>query len=101
MSPTYTKSDSEINVQVGDHFVVELEGNPTTGYDWQLTFDPDKLSLLNQLYKPKGGGIGAGGVQVSEFKAVETGQTTLRAIYKRSWEPAGIEDLTFNVKIKK
>jgi predicted secreted protein len=60
MSSVFTKSDNEIEVKVGDSFAIELEGNPTTGYDWQLKFDSDTLELLDQHYMQKGGGLGAG-----------------------------------------
>ena len=101
MSSIYTKADSAIDVQVGDEFVIELEGNPTTGYDWQLNFDPDKLTLLSQQYKQKSSAVGAAGVQHSKFTASSPGQTTIHAVYKRSWEANSLEEHNFTVNIKK
>lgn len=101
MSSIYTKADSDIAVQVGDEFVVELEGNPTTGYEWQLKFDTDKLTLTSQQYKQKSSAVGAGGVQHFKLKASKPGQATILAIYKRSWEANSLEEHTFNVKITK
>jgi len=101
MSSIYTRADNQIAVQVGDDFVIELEANPTTGYEWQLEFDSGTLTLLNQVFKKKGGGIGAAGVQHFRFQASTPGQTRIRAIYKRSWEASSLEEHTFIVKVGK
>lgn len=99
MASVYTKSDNEITASVGDSIVIELEGNPTTGYEWKLHFDSDKLKLLDQQYKVGGGSIGAGGVQRFKIEALKPGQTTIRAVYKRAWEADPLEEHTFRVKV--
>jgi inhibitor of cysteine peptidase len=101
MSSIYTKADNQIAVQVGDEFMIELEANPTTGYEWHLQFDSGKVTLLSQQFKQKGGGVGAGGVQHFRLKASNPGQTTIRAIYKRSWEANSLEEHSFTVNIGK
>ncbi|HSE24369.1 MAG TPA: protease inhibitor I42 family protein [Pyrinomonadaceae bacterium] len=101
MSSIYTKADNQIVIKVGDDFVIELEANPTTGYEWQLEFDSGMLTLLNQQFKPKSAGVGAGGMQHSRFRASTPGQTRIRAIYKRSWEANSLEEHTFIVNVGK
>ena len=98
MASVYTKSDNEITASVGDSFVIELEGNPTTGYEWKLHFDSDKLKLLDQQFKV-GGSVGAGGAQQFKVEALKSGQTTIRAVYKRAWESDSLEEHTFRVKV--
>lgn len=68
MSLIYSKSNNQIIAGVGDPFVIELEGNPTTGYEWQLQFDSDKIVLLDQQYKPVGSKLGRAGCSDSSFE---------------------------------
>ena len=99
MPQTYTKADRRIVANSGDTFVIELEGNPTTGYEWQLEFDQDKLELLDEATAPLGSGIGAGSAQRFELRASHPGHATIRAIYKRQWEANPREQETFEVDV--
>src|SRR5947207_9625276 len=77
-----------IEVATGATVEVVLDGNPTTGYTWELA-SPD-LSILKQVgepkFKPDNNAPGAGGKMTLTFEAVATGQAALKLVYHRSFE---------------
>ncbi len=93
-------SDSTGRMGVGDTLIIELRGNPTTGYQWQLdTADTRVLEPQGEPdYAVSSNAMGAGGTYTFRFKAVASGQTTLRLVYKRPWEDS-LSDETFEAVI--
>ena len=103
---TYSKSDrgKTITVNVGDTFMITLEGNPTTGYAWEAL--PDSAGILSMVgdpdYDSSSKLVGSGGMYTFTFKADAVGETTLELIYHRSFEqgvdPIETFQLTVDVK---
>jgi len=77
-----------VELRAGDRLSISLEGNPTTGYSWELaTVDARVLTPVGQPgYQASSAAIGSGGVFAFEFEAVAAGQTDLRLVYRRPWE---------------
>ena len=79
----------EKQLKQGQTLVVTLEGNPTTGYSWELA-EPLDEQVLRQAgeaeFKSESDLIGAGGVQILRFEAVNAGKFTLKLVYHRPWE---------------
>jgi len=79
----------EMELKKGQTLVVTLEGNPTTGYSWEVA-DPLDEQVLRQVgeaeFKAESEALGAGGVQILRFEAVNAGQITLKLVYHRPWE---------------
>jgi len=90
-----------IELKTGDTLVISLEGNITTGYNWIPA--PQEPSLLEQVggieVTPVSDAVGAPGMIVLKFKAIETGQTFLHLEYKRSWEEGVQPEKTFDVTV--
>ena|SRR5687767_11291236 len=99
MPQTYSKADHSIVANNGETFVIELEGSPTTGYEWQLEFEPDKLELLDEAIAPLSNNIGASAAHRFELRAARPGHATIRAVYKRRWEANPIDQQTFDVQV--
>ena len=99
---TAADSGSQIEVQAGDTIVIELEGNPSTGYTWEA-LDLD-ASLFEQVGEAEFESdnpelVGSGGMQTLTFRAVQAGSGTLTLVYHRSWE-TDVEPLeTFTVEV--
>ena len=95
---------------VGADFTVELEANPTTGYQWQLHKPLDGLSLeaAGKQYQapPQPVGkppmVGVGGKEVWTFKALRAGETSIELKYVRPWEADAppVKTAVFQVVIK-
>jgi inhibitor of cysteine peptidase len=99
---TIDDNGREMQLKKGQTLVVTLEGNPTTGYSWEVaeTLDEQVLRLTGEPeFKAESEALGAGGVQTLRFEAVNAGQITLKLVYHRPWEK-GVEPLeTYSLQI--
>ena len=98
----YSDAGQEIEIGVGDRFIVALESNPTTGYQWEAGFDESFLELVLdefELGEAEEGMVGAGGEQKLTFEGLKAGETELTLTYKRSWEEDFAEQKVFVVSI--
>ena len=88
-----------IRVGVGQTFAIGLAGNPTTGYTWQAEVDDAYLQPLGWEFEPRGQGVGAGGQEVMQFRALQAGETKIRLRYKRPWQAEARETRHLSVRI--
>ena len=93
----YVDPGIAIQVAVGEEFALALAGNPTTGYAWQVRSDGQILKPLGQEFELGGEGVGAGGLEVFRFRALETGETEIACEYRRPWEKETRESKRFRV----
>ena len=105
MAPT---SVTVITATAGKKFVIELESNPTTGYEWQPAFPSDRVRLirLERPLEPASSGmsevkLGAGGVDRFVFKALAPGRALISMDLKRAWESTNIEHRVFQVTVRR
>ena len=95
---------SSVDLNTGDFMLLSLEGNPTTGYVWEIeSNDPAVIKSVGEPeFTADSSAIGAGGTYTLRFSAVAKGQTTLKLVYHRPFEknvPAAKScELTINVK---
>lgn len=93
-----------IELSAGQKLEIKLAGNPTTGFNWEVSEIDD--SIIKQSgeaeYKSDSDLIGSGGMFTYSFEAIQPGTTTLKLIYHRSWEkdipPEQEFAITVNVK---
>jgi inhibitor of cysteine peptidase len=88
-----------IHVSVDERFAIGLEGNPSTGYTWQVSTDEQHLELLAQDFQPHGQGIGAAGEEIFQFRALSRGQATITCEYRRPWDRKARDTAAFEVQI--
>jgi len=99
----YTDPRQDIEIGVGEQFIITLDSNPTTGYEWQADFDESLLGLVQDEFKPaktKPGMTGVGGKQSFTFQGVKKGKTEVTLTYKRSWEEGFAEQKIFAISTK-
>lgn len=100
---TLTEENNGQSVQIknGQRLNIALEGNPTTGYNWEV--DSINPAILKQVGEPEfnaaSGALGASGVITLQFQAISQGDTTLRLIYHRPWEQGMDPEKTFEATI--
>jgi inhibitor of cysteine peptidase len=98
-----TEDDNSRSIELdsGQKLSISLEGNPTTGYTWEVE-SPDS-GPLEQLGEPEfeasSEAIGAGGRITLHFQATSPGETSLRLVYHRPWEQGVPPEKTFEVKV--
>lgn len=87
--PVYRPGAGSITVRAGREFVIALDANVTTGYEWRLAYPPDEkvLRLLGQEYRPTlPQRIGSGGTSLWTFRAIGEGTTVIPFEYVRPFE---------------
>jgi inhibitor of cysteine peptidase len=91
-----------VTLKVGETLEVALEGNPTTGYQWEAeSLDTSVLKQVGEAaFTPASTAIGSGGQTTLRFEATASGQTTLKLIYHRSWETGVAPLKTFEVPVQ-
>ena len=85
-------NSGQVELYRGQDLVISLDGNPTTGYTWEVTeINAKVLRQVGKIeFQQESELLGASGMQILRFEAVGTGQTSLKLIYHRSWEK-GVE----------
>jgi inhibitor of cysteine peptidase len=93
-----------INLAKGETLTLSIEGNPTTGYSWNLTSVDEAVlkSAGEPGYDSSSTLTGAGGTYTFKFSAVEAGTTTLKLDYYRTFEKdvAPIKSFEVTVVVK-
>ena len=93
-----------IALKVGERATIKLAANPTTGYQWEPTAEPDAavVRIVSDTYlAPDTDRVGAGGTQEIVVEGVAAGTTTLTMGYARPWEQgtAPAETATFAITV--
>ena len=80
-----------VNLKRGDALIVQLSSNRTTGYSWSSVFS--KVGILKKdgdvVYRQNSrnsGILGAGGLEIWNFRADHIGSTQIFFCYARPWE---------------
>jgi inhibitor of cysteine peptidase len=89
-SVTVSETDAGRTIQLkrGDSLVVELDGNPSTGYSWTVeAIEGDVLTAEGEPeFAPESAKLGAGGMYSIKFAAARTGSAVLKLVYHRPWD---------------
>ena len=90
-----------VELRIGETLEVELRGNPTTGYVWDIaSLDKEILKQVGETeFKQEREGRGVGGKIMMRFKARAAGETPLKLIYHRRFENGRPPIKTFEVTI--
>lgn len=104
---TYTQTDTTIQAQVGETFVIQLASNPSTGYQWKMTPGGDPgVNLESSKFvqdTQTGTGtepmVGVGGVENWTLSAVSAGTGTLVFDNIPPGKTTPAETVTFNVTV--
>ena len=104
MQRIYGKDDTNIAAGAGQTFLIQLDENPTTGYEWSCAINDESIVKLTgseyQQTPAASGLVGSGGIRAMTFKALKAGSATITLNYQRPWENTPAETLTFNVAVK-
>jgi inhibitor of cysteine peptidase len=97
-----TDGGRTVELKRGDTLIVELEGIPTTGFQWEVTSVNE--AVLKQEGDPEykdsePGRMGGGGLLIFSFKALGTGRTELKMVYHQPWEKDTLPAKTFDINV--
>jgi inhibitor of cysteine peptidase len=98
---------TSVEIKVGQALEVSLEGNPTTGYSWEVkeSGEPTLKPQGEPAYVQAETGatlVGGGGTYTFRYVGAEAGTAMLELIYHRSWEAdvAPLEAFTLEVTVR-
>jgi len=90
-----------IELKIGGKLEIILPGNPTTGFQWEVS--EINSAILEPIgepkFEPSSNAVGSGGNVTLRFEAVGTGQTELKLIHHRPFEENVPPMQTFEVTI--
>jgi inhibitor of cysteine peptidase len=81
MTSANAKQETQIVVAQGQVFTTWLRSNPSTGYRWQVNYDPNYVTLISQTFisdPHPPGKVGVGGYDLYIFTALKAGTTAIR-----------------------
>ncbi len=92
----------QIELKEDQLLVITLEGNPSTGYMWQVEEIDEKIlrqvgEIEFQSLSPL---LGAPAKEILRFQPLEEGQTTLKLLYRRPWEKEIEPAETFSIQLQ-
>ncbi|MCX6092330.1 MAG: protease inhibitor I42 family protein [Candidatus Bipolaricaulota bacterium] len=94
---------AQVALRTGDRLMVQLAGNPTTGYSWTNTLIYEYAVVRETEeaeYRSDSTLIGAGGLFVFRYQAVDAGMQDFLFGYARPWETVEpIETLALSVSV--
>lgn len=100
---TITADDagSTVSIDAGTTLRVELAGNPSTGYGWEVAgVDNTILTQTGEpAFTPESDAVGAPGTVVLRFEAAAPGTTPLEFVYRRPFEEGVPPTDTFSVTV--
>jgi inhibitor of cysteine peptidase len=101
MNVNESQNGTSVDLKTGDMLVITLEGNPTTGYQWEMLPNTDGIVELqgDPEYKSGGNQVGSGGKYSFNVKAVKAGTTRVDLKYYRSFEADVPPIQTFSIDI--
>lgn len=83
-------SGREVILSVGQHAVITLPENLTTGYEWEFEIEPENQNVIGNIkekaIRQETEMVGTPGVKEVSFKAENSGKTNISGYYVRSWE---------------
>ena len=93
----------EIEIPVGDTFILKLGSNMTTGFQWGEEAVISNGDILKQtgyeFTEPDTGTVGAAGQEIWKFEALKKGTTKVSMSYDRPWEGGEKGEWTYEVTV--
>lgn len=89
-APVVVTESGPVSLSVGQQMVVEVDANPTTGFEWSVESNSDEsvVSLENDEYvAPQDGAVGQGGQEKLTFQALAEGSSEVVLVYRQPFEP--------------
>ncbi len=73
---------TNLTVAQGQNFTIQLQSNPSTGYQWKPTYNNASITLVNQTYVASSSSLlGAPGADVFTFQGTQTGTSVIKFSY--------------------
>ncbi|MBD2194620.1 MULTISPECIES: protease inhibitor I42 family protein [Calothrix] len=91
-----------VELSVGQSFLIQLNENPTTGYQWEVSkIDADFVKLTEDQYIQNiDSETGGGGIRNFKFTANSTGEYQIQLVHQCSWRRDESSITYFKIKLR-
>lgn len=101
VNPPIDDKEKNITLEKGQEFTITLDSIPTSGYKWIPTFNTYTINIISHNFQPTSPIlIGGSGKEIFTFKAMNSGATVLKMVYKRSWEQQIVAEKKFFIDVR-
>ncbi|MDD4877193.1 MAG: protease inhibitor I42 family protein [Dehalococcoidales bacterium] len=92
---------SDFELEIGDKIRLALCSNQTTGFQWDYEITTDNIVKEedHDFEEPEEGIIGAAGIELWTFEAIEKGTTEIKMEYSQPWEGGLKVEWTYTARI--
>ena len=92
---------NNFQAEVGDKIRVNLCSNPTTGFEWayQMSNEGVLQEEDHDFEESDGDALGAAGIELWTFEAIEKGTTEVSMEYSQPWEGGLKAEWTYTITI--
>jgi len=97
----FTDNNTLNTITENDKVIVELEGNPTTGFKWDMFYLEGGAILQDgePSYEKDNSHHGKPGLYRFFYRGFQPGHAKLRFVYARHWETTNPKD-SFNIQVR-
>lgn len=91
-----------IECEIGDAIMLEVDTNPSTGYNW-LVKNPETYQVIlesRQIEKTNTTLVGSKAKETFVFRCVNKGDANIELLYKRAWEKETLKRCILKVEVK-
>jgi predicted secreted protein len=93
--------EENITLKKGQEFTITLDSNPTSGFKWVPAFNTYTINIISHDFQPNSPiFVGGSGKDIFTFKAIGSGTTVLKMVYKRSWEQQFVAEKNFFIDVR-
>ncbi len=101
---TTVANKNSLTAEKGSTVTIRVEGNPSTGYGWEASEISPNLTLIEKRFEDTRKDpqlLGAPGIYVFTFKALDSGTGSVRLDYLRPWEKnPPIKSQSYRIEVK-
>ena len=92
---------NEFQVEIGDKITVKLCSNPSTGFEWdyEMTIENVVKEEDHDFEEPEEGVVGAAGIELWTFEAVEQGTTEIQMEYSQPGVGGSEAEWTYTITV--
>jgi inhibitor of cysteine peptidase len=96
---TASKTGESAELPKGESFEISLPENPATGFRWKITATGAPVSTITEDDFRPGTGVGGQGIHRWRFRTVQAGESEIRMVLQRSWEPPAEPAQSFTLRV--
>ena len=96
---TASKTGELAKLPKGESFEISLPEKPATGFRWKITATGKPVSTMTEEDFHPSAGVGGQGTHRWRFQTIQAGESEIRMVLQRSWEPPAEPAQSFTLRV--